>query len=79
MNSVNIREARRRLSALVAAAERGEAVVITRRGKEVACLGPVEDRPRKDLPDLDAFRASIHVKGKPMSQVVIENRNEARH
>ena len=79
MDTVNIREARRRLSKLVDAAERGEAVVITRRGKKVARLGPVESKARKGLPDLSAFRASIRVKGKPLSRVVIDGRSEARH
>lgn len=79
MDTVNIREARRRLSKLVDAAERGEAVVITRHGKRVACLKPIEGRPRKALPDLSEFRASMKVTGKPMSRVVIDGRAEARH
>ena len=79
METVTIREARRRLSKLVDAAERGEAVIITRRGKKVACLRPVGDSPRKGLPDLTEFRASIKVKGRPLSKVVIDSRNEARH
>lgn len=79
MDTVSIREARRRLSELVDAAQRGEAVVITRRGKKVARLSAVRDQPRKRLPDLTAFRASIKVKGKPLSQVVIDNRRGARY
>jgi prevent-host-death family protein len=47
--AVGIREARARLAELVRHAERGETVVITRSGKEVARLGPpqrqVERRP----------------------------------
>jgi len=79
MDTVSIREARRRLSKLVDAAERGETVIITRRGKKVACLRPVADGPRQGLPDLTGFRASIKVKGKPLSEGVIDNRTEARH
>ena len=78
MRTVNIREARRRLSALIDAAERGETVVITRRGRKVACLGPVRKAPRKPLPDLRAFRESIRVTGTPLSKVVIDGRDEAR-
>ncbi|MEM9479864.1 MAG: type II toxin-antitoxin system prevent-host-death family antitoxin [Verrucomicrobiota bacterium] len=36
-------EAKNRLSELLAQAERGQKIVITRRGKRVAMLGPLED------------------------------------
>jgi len=79
MDSVNLKEARRRLGALVGAAERGEATVITRRGRPAARLVPLERRRLKRLPDLTAFRASIKVKGRPLSQMVIEGRREERY
>jgi prevent-host-death family protein len=79
MATVNISEVRKRLSELVRAAERGESVSITRRGKEVARIVPPEPRPRKPLPDLTEFRKSIKIKGKPLSQVVSEMRDEARY
>jgi len=79
MDAVKMSEARRRLSELVRAAERGESVTITRRGKEVARIVPAEQKPLKPLPDLTEFRASIKIKGKPLSQVVSEMRDEARY
>jgi len=79
MGPVNLKEARARLSDLVRAAEHGESVVITRRGKEVARIAPVERKPAKRFPDLAEFRKSIRMRGKPMSQVVIESRREARY
>jgi prevent-host-death family protein len=79
MNSVNIRQARRRLSEIVDAAERGESVVITRRGKQVARIAPIARRATKGLPDLSEFRASVKVKGKPLSQVVADARKAARY
>ncbi len=78
MNTVNIRDARQHLSELVSAAEHGEGVTITRNGKEVAQLVPV-GRRRGRLPDLTEFRASIRVKGKGLSQTVIDARREARY
>lgn len=42
---VSITEAKARFSALVAAAERGEEVIITRRGTPVACLVAIGPRP----------------------------------
>ena len=79
MNTVSMKEARERLSELVRAAERGEAVTITRRGKEVARLVPAAQKPLMPLPDLSAFRASIEVKGKPLSQTVIDMRSGERY
>ncbi len=78
MDSINLKEARRRLGALVRAAARGKSVVITVRGKEAARIGPIESRPVKILPDLNEFRASIALKGKPMSVTVIQLRREDR-
>ena len=79
MDSVNMVEARKRLGELVRAAERGETVTITRRGKEVARIVPAGQKPLKPLPDLTEFRASIKVKGKSLSQTVIDMRNEERY
>lgn len=80
MGPVQLKEARRSLSAMIRAAEQGESVPITRRGKIVARLVPAEDKhSRKKAPDLAEFRASLKVKGKPLSQVVIEGRRKARY
>ena len=45
--TVGVREARARLAELVARAERGETVVITRSGREVARLGPPVRREQR--------------------------------
>jgi len=79
MNRVNIREARRRLTAIVDAAQRGRKRVITRRGRQVAMIEPIQPAKGKPLPDLSEFRASIKVKGKPLSQAVIDRRKDARY
>lgn len=52
MRTIPVVEAKAQFSALLAAAESGEEVAITRRGKVVARLVP--DRPRKAA---EAFRA----------------------
>jgi prevent-host-death family protein len=79
MRSVNIREARRKLSDLVDAAEHGQSVLITRHGKEVARLDPAAPDVGGPLPDLSEFRASIQAKGAPLSAVVAESRRQARY
>ena len=79
MDQVSLKEARRRLSDLVRAAERGESVTITRRGRRVARLVPVEDEPgRKGLPDLSKFRASIKTKGRSLTDELLAMRQEER-
>jgi len=47
--SVGVHEAKTTLSRLLEAAESGEEVVITRRGKPVARLQPVTPLPRRSL------------------------------
>ena len=48
MDSISLAEAKARLSELVARAAEGETVQITRRGKPVAQLTPIQ-RPRKPI------------------------------
>ena len=78
MKKVNARDARAGLPALLNRVARGEAIVIQRRGKAVARLVPPV-RSRMPLPDLTAFRASIRVKGEPMSTTVVRVRREERY
>ncbi len=75
---VNVKEARNKISALLDRTQKGEEVLILRRGKKVARLVPVENS-KKRLPDLSDFRASIAIKGRGLGQTVIEGRNEERY
>jgi prevent-host-death family protein len=52
MNTVSAYEAKTHLPQLIRAAERGETVIITRHGKPVAQLGPVQDQRCVDMADL---------------------------
>jgi prevent-host-death family protein len=79
MRSVNIREARRRLSDIVDAAQRGESVIITRRGRKVARVAPVVPAGDRTLPDLTDVRASIAIKGKGLSRTVTKTRDQERY
>jgi len=80
MGPVSLKEARARFSDLVRAAEFGESVAITRRGKTVARLVPPSPAAAiQKAPPLDAFRASLRPKGKPLSHIVIDARNESRY
>lgn len=78
MLEVNVKEVRNHLSTLLNKVEKGEEVIITRRGKKVARLAP----PKKEIskfPSLKSFRATIKIKGKPLSQTVIALREEERY
>ena len=79
MGTVTMSEARKRLSELVRAAERGESVTITRRGKEVARIVPAEQKPLKPLPDLTEFRASIKMTGRSLTEELLAMRREERY
>jgi prevent-host-death family protein len=77
MVEVNVKDARSKLSTLLDRVEQGEEVIITRRGKKVARM--IQPLATQSLPSLKDFRASLQVRGKPMSQTVIDARNEGRY
>jgi prevent-host-death family protein len=77
MLEVNVKEARSKLSTLLDRVERGEEIIIKRRGKKVALL--VSPEREKSLPSLKEFRASISPTGKPLSETVIDMRQEERY
>lgn len=79
MNRVNMREARRRFSDIVRAAERGNSTIITKRGRQVARIEPAGPDKGRKLPDLSEFRATVETKGKPLSQAVSDARKGARY
>ena len=75
MTEVNIKEARARISQLLDRVEAGEEIILVRRGQRVARLVP-ERETNRILPPLGEFRAKIRVRGKPLSKLVSEWRNE---
>jgi prevent-host-death family protein len=54
MSTVSAYDAKTHLPRLLRAAERGETVIITRHGKPVAQLGPVQDQPREKVAEVIA-------------------------
>ncbi len=77
MLEINVKEARSKLSILLDRVERGEEIIIKRRGKKVALL--VSPERKNALPSLKDFRASISTTGKPLSETVIDMRQEESH
>lgn len=78
MARMTIREVRTNLRAVIERVAAGEEIVILRRGRAVARLVPPEREPRR-FPDLTAFRASVALKGEPVSDTVIRQRRDARY
>ena len=75
---INAKEARGKLSSLLKKVEKGDEIVVVRRGKQVARLIPFQKK-EKHLPQLREFRASIKIKGKPLSATISNSRGEARY
>jgi len=75
---INVKEARSKFSALLDLAAGGEEIILLRRGKEVARLTPPHDSGKR-LPSLEELRSSIRIKGDPLSEAVIQSRQEERY
>jgi prevent-host-death family protein len=80
MNTVNLADAKARLSALVDAAEAGESIVILRHGKPAARLVPVE-KPKKplDIAKLRAHQATMPMQDEDGGEFMRRFRNEERY
>jgi prevent-host-death family protein len=80
MKTVNLADAKARLSELVERAAAGETVRITRRGKPVAQISPIET-PRKkiDMPSLRALTDSMPRQKEPARIFMRKMRNRERY
>jgi prevent-host-death family protein len=74
MRTAGIREARQDLTSLLNDVRKGREVVITERGRPVALLVPA--KPRKPFPDLAPVRRKSHLVDPPLSQAVIDDRDD---
>jgi prevent-host-death family protein len=79
MQTVTVKQARQELARLLDSVEQGQSVAITRRGRQVAQLVPPPAAGGRRLPDMREFRATLHPRGKPLSQIVIERRRQERY
>jgi antitoxin (DNA-binding transcriptional repressor) of toxin-antitoxin stability system len=77
MVTVNLAQAKAKLSDLVKRAAAGELVTITRRGKPVALPSAVATQ-KKPLRSLAAFRATMPRRRKPSAILLREMRDEER-
>lgn len=74
MRTARVREARQDLTSLLNDVRKGREVLITERGRPVARLVPVG--PRQPFPDLARVRGKARPLHPPLSQAVIDDRND---
>jgi len=80
MADVSLAEAKARLSELVERANRGEAVLITRRGKKVArIIGVAQARKAIDLAALRAMTAGMPMQPESARTWMRRQRDDARY
>ena len=76
MTTCTVAEAKARLSELLTRVERGEELVITRRGRPVASLSPIRPaRQPVDWKAIRAFRTGVSARGDTAANLVREVRD----
>jgi prevent-host-death family protein len=79
MTTVTAYEAKTHLPRLIRAVERGETVIITRHGKPVAQLGPVEDRSREEIAEvIERMKRARARRPKVTVEEILSARDEGR-
>jgi prevent-host-death family protein len=74
---IGTKDLRRRLSEILDRVERGERVIVHRRGRLAVTLAPLVPTASR-LPSLAAFRAGLRVRGRPLSAEVAAARRQER-
>ena len=74
---VTVSEVKSKLSSLLSYVEKGQELIVMRRGKEVARIVPPAKK-HKPLPSLKDFRESIRISGESLSATVVRMRNQER-
>ncbi|MBI5379707.1 MAG: type II toxin-antitoxin system prevent-host-death family antitoxin [Nitrospirae bacterium] len=78
MIKTGIKEARRNLTGFLNKVQKGEEVIITKRGEAIAKISPFRKRLKRKLVSHKALREAIESKGKPLSRIVAELRERER-
>lgn len=80
MDGINIAEAKAHFSELIERAEAGETVEITRRGKPVAKLVPIEPKKKRfDAAELKAFTDTLPFQHQSAGEFIREMRDSDRY
>ena len=79
MTTLTAKEARQCFSRVIKAAEQGDSFEILRRGRRVACIGPIAAVQPRYLPSLTEFRQSVKVRGASLCKTLLEARKLERY
>jgi prevent-host-death family protein len=76
VKTAGIRQARQHLSAILDEVRRGREVTLTDRGRPVARIVPPGRDSARPLSSRRRFRATIRLKGRPLSETVVDERED---
>ena len=79
MKEIGAFEAKNKLAHLLDLAENGEEIIITRHGKQVARLGPIQkqfdrEAARKAVEDIKKMRKGLHIDDATIKELINEGR-----
>jgi prevent-host-death family protein len=74
MKTASVGEVQKNFGKILREIHAGEEITITRRGKPVAMLTALG--PKSDIDWPDFYRDAIELKGKPVSEILIEDRKD---
>jgi antitoxin (DNA-binding transcriptional repressor) of toxin-antitoxin stability system len=74
MKTASVGEIQKNFAGVLRSINAGEEITITKRGKPVAKISALGPKHQIDWPDL--YGEAIDLEGKPMSDIVIDNRKD---
>ena len=74
MKTATVGEVQKNFGRILRAINAGEEIIVTRRGKPVAKITNLGPKSEIEWPDF--YQEAIELKGKPLSEIVIEDRKD---
>ena len=74
MKTASVGEIQKNFARVLSGINNGEEIIITKRGKSVARIVPLPPKSEIEWPDF--YSEAIDLKGKPISEIVIEGRED---
>ena len=74
METASVGEIQKNFARVLSGITNGKEIIITKRGKPVARIVPLP--PKSDIEWPDFYNEAIDLKGKPISEIVIEGRED---
>jgi prevent-host-death family protein len=74
MKTATVGEIQKNFAGVLKKIKAGEEIIVTSRGEPVARITPIG--PKRDIDWPDFFEEAIEIKGKPVSEIVVEGRGD---